>query len=317
MKNILVVMLANEAHRQQLAAAAPDAVFQYKPAASCTREDAAWADVIIGSFPHALLSGATRLKLLQLNSAGIDAYLDFPALCPGARMCSASGAYGLAISEHMLGMLLALMKKLTLYRDNQYEGRWEDLGPVASLYGSRVLCVGLGDIGTSFAALCAACGAHVTGIRRTPAGKKPDCVDAVYAVDHLDTLLPDFDVVFLSLPQTPATMNIMSAERIARMKPGAYLLNAGRGSALDQAALLSAVRGGKLAGAALDVTTPEPLSPDHPLWREPRIFITPHIAGQYHLPATHDKIIAIACENLRALEAGTPLRSEANFAAGY
>ena len=223
----------------------------------------------------------------------------------------------MAVSEHMLGMLLALMKKLALYRDKQFEGRWEDLGPVVSLYDSKVLSVGLGDIGTSFAKLCAACGAHVTGIRRAPGGEKPAFVDAVYAVEKLDALLPHFDVVFLSLPETPATKNLMNAERIARMKPGAYLLNAGRGSALDQSALLSAVRSGKLAGAALDVTSPEPLSPDHPLWREPRIFVTPHVSGQYHLPSTHDRIIAIACENLRALEAGTPLRSEANFDAGY
>ena len=313
-RNILVVMPAADSHRRQLEAAAPGAVFTY--ASSPAEEDVACADAIVGNIRPELLAHAKNLKLLQLNSAGSNLYLSLPAVCPGARLCCATGAYGLAISEHMMGVLLELMKKLALYRDNQFEGRWQDLGPVTSVYGANVLVVGMGDIGTSFARLCAAFGARVTGVRRR-AGEKPDFVESIRTPADLDALLPEADVVFLSLPETPETIGLMSDQRIALMKETAYLLNCGRGSAVDQAALLRAVRAGKLAGAGLDVTTPEPLSQDHPLWREPRIVITPHVSGQYHLAETHNRIVALACRNLRALQSGGPLESEVSFSAGY
>ena len=313
-RNILVVMPAADSHRRQLEAAAPGAVFTY--ASSPAEEDVARADAIVGNIRPELLAHAKNLKLLQLNSAGSNPYLSLPAVCPGARLCCATGAYGLAISEHMMGVLLELMKKLALYRDNQFEGRWQDLGPVTSVYGANVLVVGMGDIGTSFARLCAAFGARVTGVRRR-AGEKPDFVEFIRTPADLDALLPEADVVFLSLPETPETIGLMSDQRIALMKETAYLLNCGRGSAVDQAALLRAVRAGKLAGAGLDVTTPEPLSQDHPLWREPRIVITPHVSGQYHLAETHNRIVALACRNLRALQSGGPLESEVSFSAGY
>ena len=313
-RNILVVMPAADSHRRQLEAAAPGAVFTY--ASSPAEEDVARADAIVGNIRPELLAHAKNLKLLQLNSAGSNPYLSLPAVCPGARLCCATGAYGLAISEHMMGVLLELMKKLSLYRDNQFEGRWQDLGPVTSVYGANVLVVGMGDIGTSFARLCAAFGARVTGVRRR-AGEKPDFVESIRTPADLDALLPEADVVFLSLPETPETIGLMSDQRIALMKETAYLLNCGRGSAVDQAALLRAVRAGKLAGAGLDVTTPEPLSQDHPLWREPRIVITPHVSGQYHLAETHNRIVALACRNLRALQSGGPLESEVSFSAGY
>lgn len=313
-RNILVVMPAADSHRRQLEAAAPGAVFTY--ASSPAEEDVARADAIVGNIRPELLAHAKNLKLLQLNSAGSNPYLSLPAVCPGARLCCATGAYGLAISEHMMGVLLELMKKLALYRDNQFEGRWQDLGPVTSVYGANVLVVGMGDIGTSFARLCAAFGARVTGVRRR-AGEKPDFVESIRTPADLDALLPEADVVFLSLPETPETIGLMSDQRIALMKETAYLLNCGRGSAVDQAALLRAVRAGKLAGAGLDVTTPEPLSQDHPLWREPRIVITPHVSGQYHLAETHNRIVALACRNLRALQSGGPLESEVIFSAGY
>lgn len=315
MPNVLVVMPANESHRRQLESAVPGAAFVYT--AEPTAQQVEAADYIVGNVSPALLAHARNLKLLQLNSAGSNPYLRLPEICPNARLCCATGAYGLAISEHMIAMLLMLMKKLALYRDNQYEGLWRDLGQVVSLWDANVLVVGMGDIGTSFARLCAGFGAHVTGVRRTARREKPDFVEAVAAMDALDTLLPAADVVFLSLPETPETIGLMNEQRFALMKDGAYLLNCGRGSAIDQAALLRAVRSGKLAGAGLDVTTPEPLSPDHPLWREPRIAITPHVSGHFHLAETQNRIISIACENLRAMETGGALRSEVKFSAGY
>ena len=128
-----------------------------------------------------------------------------------------------------------------------------------------------------------------------------DYADELHTNAALDDLIPRADVIALALPETADTRGILSAERIAMMKQGSYVLNVGRGTAIDQDALLAAVREGKIAGAGLDVTDPEPLPADHPLWKEENIFITPHVSGHFHLQATHDNIVDIAIRNIRAL----------------
>ena len=324
--NILVCMPVKEEHIEWLRAAAPEDEFvflepgdtkdAFKGPKGLTDEQLAAADVIIGNPPVDRLDKASRLRLLQLNSAGTGDYPRLAELQPQAALCCATGSYGLAISEHMLGFLLEMMKKLALYRDQQFAGSWNGLGFVDSIYGANALCVGLGDIGSAFAQRLHALGAHVTGIRRS-AGPCPEYVDAVYTAERLDDLLPQADIVALSMPETAQTRGMMGREQLARMKEGAYLINVGRGSAVDQDALLDALRSGKLGGAALDVTTPEPLPADHPLWREPLCVITPHISGGFRLPATHDRIIRLACRNLVALREGRPLESRVDFQTGY
>ena len=324
--NILVCMPVKEEHIAWLREAAPDDEIvilepgdtkdAFKGPIGLTDEHLAAADVIIGNPPVDRLDKATRLRLLQLNSAGTGEYPRLHEMQPQAALCCATGSYGLAISEHMIGALLEMMKKLALYRDQQFQGRWEGLGFVDSIDGASVLCVGMGDIGSAFARRMHALGAHVTGIRRSE-GPCPDYVDAVYTADRLDVLLPEADVVALSMPETPETRGMMGKEQFARMKQGAYLLNVGRGSAVDQEALLEALRCGKLGGAALDVTTPEPLPADHPLWKEPLCVITPHVSGGFRLPATHDRIMRLACRNLVALREGRPLESRVDFSTGY
>ena len=121
----------------------------------------------------------------------------------------------------------------------------------------------------------------------------------------------------MSLPNTPETLTILSAARIASMKPGAFVVNVGRGSAIDQTALAEALNDGRLGGAGLDVTTPEPLPADHPLWRAPNCLITPHASGGWSLPQTRDYVIALMRENLRAFVAGAPMRHEVDLERGY
>ncbi|MCI8441026.1 MAG: D-2-hydroxyacid dehydrogenase [Provencibacterium sp.] len=274
-------------------------------------------DVIIGNPPADCLSRCQRLQLLQLVSAGTGGYpRAVQALPRSIALTNATGAYGPAISEHMLGMLLMLMKKLHLYRDHMRGGLWKDEGPVLSLNGARVLVIGMGDIGSCFARLCSACGAAVTGIRRTP-GPCPDYAQAVYSTEELDVLLPQADVVAMSVPETPATFHLLSRERLALLQKNAIVLNVGRGNAIDTEALCDALLAGQLGGAGLDVTDPEPLPADHRLWQIPQALITPHVSGGNHLYGTVERIAAIAAENLQRLARGEQLINPVDLQTGY
>ena len=313
---IVIGMDLTAEQRRAFTEAAPGSALEFVGLGGITAENAADADMVIGNPPLDLLPKLKNLKALQLFSAGNDGYDAAIQQVPGAKLYNASGAYGLTLSEHMLGTLLMLMRKLHLYRDAQPSRGWANLGGVQSVWGSRILVLGLGNVGTMFAERVKALGAHVIGMKRT-GGDKPACVDELYTIDQIDAILPTVDAVCMSLPNTPATQGILSASRIAAMKPGAFVVNVGRGSAIDQAALTDALNSGHLGGAALDVTVPEPLPAEDPLWTARNCILTPHVAGGYHLPQTEAYVIEILTENLRAFVSGAPLRNEVDVRRGY
>jgi phosphoglycerate dehydrogenase-like enzyme len=313
---VLVTIPVNETHKKELASKAGAAKLVYVLNNKVTAKDVADVEAIIGNVPADLLKDAKKLRWLQLNSAGADAYIKEGVMPEGAALTNATGAYGLALSEHMLAQLLAMMKKLYPYYDNQKEGLWKDEGTVHSIYGSTVLVVGLGDIGGSFARRMKALGAYVIGMRRR-SNVIPDYADEMASLDDLDQVLGRADIVASSLPGTAATKHLFNKKRFAAMKKGAYFLNIGRGTAVVSADLCAAVKNGQLAGAAVDVTDPEPLPADDPMWKVPGLYITPHISGQYHLAATLDNIVHIAAQNLAAFLKDQPLRNEVDFTTGY
>lgn len=328
-KRALVTIPTGERHRNLLQQAAPGWEFRFRgtdtlvcapqealPVQPVTQEDVDWAQVILGNVPAAMLHGSPALEWLQTNSAGVEAYIRPGVLAGDTLLTNATGAYGLAIAEHMLGMLLELFKKLELYRDAQKSGAWQSQGAVKAVYGSTVLVLGMGDIGGEFAARCKALGAKVIGVRRSPR-PCPEYADEVHLLEDLDSLLPQADVVAITLPGTDATRGLMSRERLAKMKEGAVLLNVGRGFIVDTEALCDALERGHLSGAGVDVTDPEPLPPTHRLWNIPTAVVTPHISGFYHLRETHERIVGIFLENLRHFQAGEPLRNLVDFATGY
>lgn len=328
-KRALVTIPTGERHRNLLQQAAPGWEFRFRgtdtlvcapqealPGQPVTQEDVDWAQVILGNVPAAMLHGSPALEWLQTNSAGVEAYIQPGVLAGDTLLTNATGAYGLAIAEHMLGMLLELFKKLELYRDAQKSGVWQSQGAVKAVYGSTVLVLGMGDIGGEFAARCKALGAKVIGVRRSPR-PCPEYADEVHLLEDLDSLLPQADVVAITLPGTDATRGLMSRERLAKMKEGAVLLNVGRGFIVDTEALCDALERGHLSGAGVDVTDPEPLPPTHRLWNIPTAVVTPHISGFYHLRETHERIVGIFLENLRRFQAGEPLRNLVDFATGY
>lgn len=274
-------------------------------------EGATQATVILGNAPPRFLPDFPSLRWLQTWSAGVDPYLVPGVLPEGAMLTSAVGAYGPAVSEHLFACLLSLMKRLPAYRDQQRAHLWQDLGPVRTLRDTTVLLLGTGDLGSHFAALCKAMGAHTVGLNRHP-DRPLDHFDEVRSITELDFWLPGAAVVVLTLPATAETYHILDKGRMALMKADAILLNGGRGPAVDNLALAECLRSGRLWGAALDVTEPEPLPADHPLWDCENLLLTPHTAGGFRLDLTVRRVCAIALDNLKRYLAGEPLRNRMN-----
>ena len=302
MEHIYVTAPFTDTQKSSLRAAAPlcDVAF-LSPGE--LEERIGQADMIVGNPPPGLLRRAGRLRLLQLESSGANQYAAPGILPAGAQLACATGSYGPGIAEYLIAYAMSLFLRLPAYRDNQKQGLWRDEGPVRSVKGSLALSVGMGDIGGEFARRFHALGGEVIGVCRT-ARKRPDFVRELRTFRELDSLLPLADAVVLSLPETPETIGMMNERRLSLMKPGAILLNAGRGSAVVTDDLLAALRSGHLGGAALDVTDPEPLPADHPLWREANCIITPHISGGRHFAETGERIFSICLENVRRFASG-------------
>lgn len=304
------------ADRQMMAASIPAARFTWL--APQSEHLPADATAVVGNFPVAAVqelftaqshASAPRLQLIQLLSAGYDKYMNL-ALPQGVVIANASGAYDQAVSEHAFAQLLALMKNLDQYADLQREHRWQSAGEVRSLVGATVVVLGYGHIGEAFARLCTAMGAKVFGFRRNPAhSANSAAVAQVVAMDSLAEYLPSADVVVSFLPSNPQTVGFFDERFFSAMKQGSYFVNAGRGDAVDSAALQASLRAGHLAGAALDVTNPEPLPADSSLWDTPRLIITPHVAGGWHLPQSVVNVRNLTMTNLTHLALGEPVEN--------
>lgn len=320
MKIIVTPPFTEEQKKRILEAAGPEKpLFRLK--SEITPELLSDADVILGNLDSpSQVRQAPALKWIQLNNAGTEGYCE-PGLLPdGAVLTNATGAYGLAISEHMIACLFMLRKKLNLYYANQLRREWQKEGHVGVIEGTTVLVIGLGDIGRTFARKMKALGCYTIGIRRRVSEKtvpEDAAADEVHGMEELDRLLPRADVVALSLPGNASTYHVLNRERIGLLKPNAVVLNVGRGTAIDTDALSDALYAGKIAGAALDVTDPEPLPAEHPIWNAPGALITPHISGGYSLPETLEQICGIFAENLERFRKGEPLRNVVDMGTGY
>ncbi len=290
--------------------------FYYVPRGGATKEQVLQADIILGNVPPEFLKDAKHLKFLQLDSAGAVEYASDKVIPEGAKLANATGAYGLAISEYMLGCVLMLRKKLNLYQDNMKRHEWKDEGMVLSIADTVTLVVGLGDIGGQFARKMSDLGSRVIGVRRNQS-KCPDYLDELHLTEELDELLPRADIVACSLPGTAETEGMFHLERLKKMKKGAILLNVGRGSLIPSEALLEVLESGHLGGAAIDVAEIEPLPASSPLWDAPNLLITPHVSGNYHMKQILDTAVKIAGENLSAFLEGKELKNEVDFSTGY
>jgi phosphoglycerate dehydrogenase-like enzyme len=266
------------------------------------------------------LRAADKLVWVQAMSAGVERYLAIPELAGSERIVFTNmrGVHGPAIADHAFAMLLALTRDLPVHLAGRASGTWNPTGsgrltPIA-LHGRTLLVVGLGGIGTEIARRGHGFGMRVIATRRSKDGAPP-FVDRVAGPEQLLDLLPQADVVAIAVPLTPETKRMFDRAAFAAMKPKSYIINVARGEVIDSDALVEAVRSGKLAGACLDVTDPEPLPPDHALWTFPNVVITPHSSSDAEL--TEERRWALLRENLRRFDAGEPLLNVVDPRAGY
>jgi glyoxylate/hydroxypyruvate reductase A len=260
--------------------------------------------------PSMLYGKAPRLRWLQAMGAGVDWAL-VPELPSRVTVTRAPGIFGPWMSEYVLGWCSWVTQRMETYRAAQREQRWIDDVLPGRLRGKTLTLVGVGDIGREIARVARAVGMHVIGVSRS--GERVPAVERVYRPGHLARALAAADFVVVVLPLTPKTRGLIDDKALAAMRPGAWLLNIGRGAVVDEAALVSALQTQRIAGAVLDVFPTEPLPAGHPLWRLDNVVITPHVAG----PSTSDEIAPVFNDNLARYVRGRPLQHVVDRARGY
>ncbi len=266
--------------------------------------------------PSGLLERAGELRWIQVRSAGVNGYPLAEIARRGIRLTNASGAHGTPIAENILAMMFAFAIRLPEFLRFQQTHTWDRGGAEEGkfeLEGQTLLIAGLGGIGGALARKAKGLGLHVLGIRRS--GKPVEGVDELLPPDRLMEALPRADHVALCLPLTQETTHYLDEPQLRAMRRTAYVYNVGRGQSIAKEPLLRALREGWIAGAGLDVTDPEPLPPEDPLWDFPNVILTQHTSGFSH--ANSARVTDIFLDNLRRYRAGEPLRNQVDAARGY
>lgn len=277
------------------------------------------AQGLVGFCSPELVAAGEALRWIQIYSAGAGSCVAVPGV--RERQLIVTNMQKLSspeISEHVLAMLLAFTRGLNLYIPEQRRGTWNQ-GLLSrerawELKDRTMLVVGLGGIGSEVARKANGLGMRVVATRAS-AAERPAYVAYVGRPEELLQLAAEADVVVNTAPLLPSTERLFNGEFFAAMKPGGYFINISRGQNVDQDALLAALRDGRLAGAGLDVTDPEPLPPEHPLWQQPNVIITPHIANTSD--RFFQRVSLLAQENLRRYVAGERLLSVVDLEQGY
>lgn len=293
LKQISGATLVNAANEAEVIAALPDAdvitlqVFNYTPAIA-----------------QAVRENAPKLRFFQLLTVGYDRLLK--EKIPGTLAIATAGdSLSPVVAEHALSLILALMRRVPEALTLQGQRKWDAsmMGRMASLDRKTVAVVGHGSIGSEIGRMAKAFGARVIGLSRS--AKPSPHAEVVRPIAELDAVLGEADVVAIATPLTDETTGMFDAARIARMKDGAFLINISRGPVADTNAIAAALASGKLAGAGLDVTDPEPPPPDHPIWSAPNVILTPHVA----VGGASQALAAFAGDNIERFMRGEPVKA--------
>ena len=322
-----VIIVRDPAPREieWLRAVAPDVEFIAARDNAAAAAAAARADAVVGFCSTELLAKGTRIRWIQLMSAGVERCVAIPAVAErGILLTNMQRVAGPVMAEHVMAMTLALARGLPGYLRLQDQGRWDpqgawdpqvtgDSGGIA-LQGKTMLVAGLGGIGTEVARRAHGFDMRIVATRASnrPA---PDFVSHVGPPSELLNLVRDADVIVNTLPLTSETTGLFDARMFAAMKPRALFINVGRGGTVVTGELVKALIEKRLGGAGLDVTDPEPLPPDHPLWRAPNVIITPHVSSDSDIGS--ERHWQIARENLRRYVAGERMLSVVDVKRGY
>ena len=259
--------------------------------------------VASGFWRDEMLEKADRLAFIQVCAAGYDNYATAALEKRGVRLANGSGVNKNAVSEHAIALMLALTRQIHHGRDNQRARHWRAMISDLTrredeLAGKTLLIYGLGAIGTRLARIAKAFDMAVIGIKRD-VSRHQQVADEVHPPPAFRGLLPRADFVALTCPLSQETENLIDAQALAAMAPGAYLVNVARGGCVDEAALVRALTDGRIAGAGIDVTAAEPLPEDSPLWSLDNVILTPHTAGETR--SYEDNVIDILLDNLERL----------------
>jgi D-2-hydroxyacid dehydrogenase (NADP+) len=275
-------------------------------------------EIAAGWFPVAMLPEASHLRWFQQWAAGADWLLDHPQAAEmDFALTSTSGIHPIQMTEHTFAMLLALARELDQAVRLQERRQWIQPSQHEHLFelaGKTMLLIGVGAIGERIARVAAAMDMRVLGVRRDPTLGAP-AVEAMFGPHGLLDILPQADVVVLTVPLTAENRDMIGKPELRAMKSTAYLLNVGRGGTVDEVALAQALREGWIAGAALDVFETEPLPEDSPLWGLDRMIITSHYAGV--TPHYNERALEVFLDNLDRYQAGERLRNVVDKELGY
>jgi D-2-hydroxyacid dehydrogenase (NADP+) len=306
----LTVLCAHPAYKvaDALAARAPD----LRVLAATGREEAerrlAEVDVICvsGLWRDAWIARAPKLRFVQSISAGVDQYGKEALREAGVRLASAQGANAVAVAQHALALILGLARRLHHARDLQAKADWIGMARTPAtredeLTGKTLVVVGFGGIGAKLGDYARALGMRVIAVKRDVA-RLGGAADESVPTESLREVLPRADYVALACPLTAQTRGLIDASALAAMKPGAALVNVARGAVVDEAALIAALREGRLAQAALDCFIEEPLPKESPLWAMPNVLLTQHVGGETR--AYEDNVVDILLDNLARLARG-------------
>ncbi|MFN8521447.1 MAG: D-2-hydroxyacid dehydrogenase, partial [Chloroflexota bacterium] len=292
-------------------------------------------EVLFASHPPPDVSGVPRLRWFQTFSAGLDDALAQDPWRDGLTVTNGSGIHAVHMGEYVLGAVLLWSERLEARLANRATRRWDRDFASRELRGRRlrgrtVTIVGYGSLGREAARMLHALGMRILAVKADP-GRRADAgwrepgtgdpegalPDRLVGTDGLLEVVGESDVVVLTLPATPRTLGLIDATVLGAMRPHALLVNVGRGALVDQGALVESLAARRRGGAVLDVTTPEPLPPDHPLWALPNCLVTPHLSGWGDQAALWHTTALLFAENLRRYAAGEPLLNVTSRAAGY
>lgn len=305
---------------EYLQSSAPGVQFVVTDTIEAAIAEARDADAVIGWCDARLLQAGPRIRWIQFLYAGVESCISVAEVRDGTvLLTNMQRVQAPIIAEHATAMVLSLARGLDLAVAQQLSKTWRpdallSSGRLRTVKGKTMLVAGLGGIGTEVAQRAHALGMRVVATRAS--GREgPDFVSYVGGPDELPKLAAEADVIVDALPLTPATRATFDARLFERVKRGALFVNVGRGATVVTSALIDALRSGALGGAAFDVTDPEPLPADHPLWQAPNVIITPHISSESDLGVT--RVWEIARENLRRYTAGKRMLSEVDVSRGY